>query len=50
MLKYKINRITKEKIKSYFEKALKQIDQIECNLNDKAVIKEYLEKIMIRVN
>ena len=50
MLKYKINRITKENINSYFEKALKKLDQIECNLDNKTLLKEYFEKIMVRVS
>jgi len=50
MLKYNINRITKENINNYFEKALKQLDQIECNLDNKALLKEYFENIMIRVS
>tara|TARA_B100001287_G_scaffold98792_1_gene83073 strand:- start:505 stop:1473 length:969 start_codon:yes stop_codon:yes gene_type:complete len=50
MLKHKINRITKENINSYFEKALKQLDQIECNLDNKTLLKEYFEKIMVRVS
>ena len=50
MLKYKINRITKENINNYFEKALKQLDQIQCNLKKKADLKEYFKKIMVRVN
>ena len=50
MLKYKINRITKENINSYFEKALNKLDQIECNLDNKTLLKEYFEKIMVRVS
>ena len=50
MLKYKINRITKEYINNYFEKALKQLDQIECDLDNKTLLKEYFEKIMVRVS
>ena len=50
MLKYKINRITKEYINSYFEKALKQLDQIECDLDNKTLLKEYFEKIMVRIS
>ena len=50
MLKYKINRITKEFINSYFEKALKQLDQIECDLVNKTLLKEYFEKIMVRIS
>ena len=50
MLKYKINRITKDNINNYFKKALKQLDQIQCNLKKKAELKEYFKKIMVRVN
>ena len=44
------DKITKENINSYFEKALKQLDQIECNLDNKTLLKEYFEKIMVRVS
>ena len=49
MLKYNINTITKESINSYFITALKKLDQIECNLNNKSVLRKYFEEVMVRV-
>ena len=50
MIKYGINILTKNNIEYYFQNALMKLDEIESKDDYKIILRDYFNKMMVRIN
>lgn len=50
MIKYGINILTKNNIEYYFQNALMKLDEIESKNDYKIILRDYFNKMMVRIN